>query len=174
MAEKRDSISFPLSSSTMVSNHLIPYLPEQYTQYTFKKTSWKKAATFLKKYLEREGIVKTKDRGGETIILSIDWNHKLIAQFQPYTLSRRPAEQTDTKSTGPANSTPQMVEIRELYKPTGKVLRSILDSQSKSYGHGGAEGYRRKDELYNSVQIREALSEYINQNKELVDPRNPR
>lgn len=158
----------------MISDHLIPYLPEQYTQYTFKKTSWKKAATFLKKHLEKEGIIKTKDRGGETIILSINWNHKFIAEFQPYARSRRPAEQAGTKDTAPVNSTPRMVEIRELYKPTGKVLRSILESQSKSYVHGAEEAYGRKDELYNSVQIREALSEYINLNKELVDPRNPR
>ncbi len=116
----------------MISDHLIPYLPEQYTPYTFKKTSWKKAATFLKKYLEKEGIIKTKDRGGETIILSVNWNHILVAEFQPYTRPRRPAEQTDTKSTGSANFTPQMVEIRELYKPTGKALRSILESLSKS------------------------------------------
>lgn len=67
-----------------------------------------------------------------------------------------------------------MVEIRELYKPTGKVLPSILESLSKSYAHGRWEAYCRKDELYNTVQIREALSEYINKNKELVDPRNPR
>ena len=132
IAEKQNTISFPILSSTMISDHLIPYLPEQYTPYTFKKTSWKKAATFLKKYLEKEGIIKTKDRGGETIILSINWYHKLIAEFQPYTRPRRPAEQTDTKSTGPGTFTPQMVEIRELYKPTGKALRSILESLSKS------------------------------------------
>ena len=124
--------------------------------------------------MEKEGIIKTKDRGGETIILSINWNHKLIAEFQPYAVSRRPAEEADTKTTGPANSAPRVVEIRELYKPTGKVLRSILESQSKSYVHGGGGAYDRKDDLYNSVQIREALSGYISQNKELVDPRNPR
>ena len=32
----------------------------------------------------------------------------------------------------------------------------------------------RKDDLYNASQIREALSAYIAQNSDLVDPRNPR
>jgi translation initiation factor 2D len=120
----------------MISDHLIPYLPEQYTQYTFKKTSWKKAATFLKKYMDKEGIIKTKDRGGETVILSINWNHKLIMEFRPYSRSRKPVEHTESKDLGNSSSFPQMVEVRELYKPTGKVLRSIIESQSHSYGKG--------------------------------------
>jgi translation initiation factor 2D len=112
---------------------LNPYLSAEYAQITFKKTSWKKAATFLKKFLEKEGVVKTKDRGGETVIMSINWNHKLITEFQPYRLSpkevSKPGPAENESSSGPKN---QMLQIRELYKPAGKALKSILEAQSKS------------------------------------------
>jgi translation initiation factor 2D len=108
-------------------------LPEPYAEYTFKKTSWKKAATFLKKYMEKEGLIKTKDRGGEPVIQSINWDHKLIAEFQPYPLEQKKIEKTGTKDTGSSGTSTPMVQVRELYKATGKVLRSILESQRKSY-----------------------------------------
>lgn len=138
-ADKQKSILLPLSSSAIIADHLIPYLPEQYTQYSFKKTSWKKAATFLKKYMEKEGVIRTKDRAGETIILSIDWNHKLITEFQPYSLSHKPTESTDSKVPKASSSVPPMVEVREFYKPTGKVLRAIIESQSQSYSKDSVE-----------------------------------
>lgn len=117
----------------MVSDHLIPYLPEQYAGYTFKKTSWKKAATFLKKYMDKDGIIRTKDRAGETVILSINWNHKLIKEFQPYSRSHKATEYTAPKNSGNVSSPAQMVELRELYKPTGKVLQALLETQSQPY-----------------------------------------
>jgi translation initiation factor 2D len=123
----------PLPSSTLVSTHLNPYLPETFSQLTFKKTSWKKAATFLKKYLEKEGLVKTKDRGGETVVMSINWNHKLIAEFQPYHLSSKENVKTAQVQNEDSSQMPsQQLQIKELYKPSGKVLRAILEAQSKS------------------------------------------
>ena len=132
-SETQSTVSLPLTSSTLISNHLNPYLPEPYAQYNFKKTSWKKAATFLKKYMEKEGLIKTKDRGGELVILSINWNHKLIVEFQPYPLERKEAEKTETTDTSSSALTTQTLQVRELFKPSGKVLRAILESQSKPY-----------------------------------------
>lgn len=40
-SDAQTSISLPLPSSTFVSSYLNPFLPEPYSQYNFKKTSWK-------------------------------------------------------------------------------------------------------------------------------------
>jgi len=122
-------MSFPLLSSTLVSSHLNSYLPEGFEQYTFKKTSWKKAATFLKKYLEKEGVVKTKDRGGDTVILSINWDSKLITEFQPYDLAKKQSEKAP-KQTATLESS-SLVNIQELYRPSGKTLKILLELRSK-------------------------------------------
>jgi translation initiation factor 2D len=113
---------------------LNPYLPEGFEQYTFKKTSWKKAAAFLKKYLEKEGVVKTKDRGGDTIVLSINWEHKLINEFQPYDLATKQSEKVSKQTI--ALDTNSAIKIEDLYKPFGKTLKVLLELQSKkSYFH---------------------------------------
>ena len=127
-SDSQASISFPLLSSTLVSSHLNPFLPEGFEQYNFKKTSWKKAATFLKKYLEKQGVVKTKDRGGDTVVLSINWEHKLITQFHPYDLATK---QSDKALKQPTQETPSVIKIQELYKPSGKTLKVILELLSK-------------------------------------------
>jgi translation initiation factor 2D len=127
----QSNLPLPLSSSTLVSTHLNPYLSEPFSEYNFKKTSWKKAAAFMKKFMEKEGLVKTKDRGGETVILSINWNHKLITEFEPYRLDRK-ENKSSNKELDSATQVPT-IQIQELFKPTGKVLKSILEAQSKSY-----------------------------------------
>ena len=96
----------------------------------FKKTSWKKAATFLKKYLEKEGIVKTKDRAGETVIMSINWNHKLIAEFEPYRLDHHGPAKSQKSDSAPSRS---IIQVHDLYKPSGKAFKAILEAISKPY-----------------------------------------
>ena len=130
LIEAQNSVSLPMLSSTLVSNHLNPYLVEPFAQMNFKKTSWKKVATFLKKYLEKEGVVKTKDRAGETVILSINWNHKLITEFEPYRLGHQgPAKSAKSDSV----SSRSMIQVHDLYKPSGKAFKALLESISKPY-----------------------------------------
>jgi translation initiation factor 2D len=132
-SDAQNAVSLPLTSSTFISSYLNPYLPEMYTQYNFKKTSWKKAAAFLKKYLEKEGVIKTKDRGGETVILSINWNHNLIVEFQPYHLGNKDAHNPGVRN-GPSSTAPtHMMQVRELFKPHGKAFKALLESLSISY-----------------------------------------
>jgi len=56
-----------------------------------------------------------------------------------------------------------MIQVHDLYKPSGKAFKALLESISKP-----------KDDLYTASQVRESLSQYIIQNSNLVDPRNPR
>ena len=145
------------------------WVPADYAQFTFKKTSWKKAATFLKKYLEKEGVIKTKDRGGETVVLSINWDHELIVDFQPYRLSSKEVSKPGSAKND-TESTNQTLQIRELYKPAGKALKAILEAQSKSY----IPICRQRAEKAICIMHSKALSQYATMNPDLVDPRNAR
>jgi hypothetical protein len=131
VSNTQSTISFPLPLSTWVSSHLNPYLPDPFAQYSFKKTSWKKAATFLKKCLEKEGLIRTKDRGGETVILSVKWDHKLITEFEPYQLAKE-TQKRQEKEEQLSTLSVHTIQVTELFKPSGKALKALLDSQSKS------------------------------------------
>jgi len=81
--------------------------------------------------MEKEGVVKTKDRGGETVIMAINWSHKLINEFEAYDLDPKESDKA-TNDNGATQTTSQPAQIRELFKP-GKVLKNILESQAKPY-----------------------------------------
>ena len=76
-------------------------------------------------------MIKTKDRGGETVILSINWTHKLITEFEPYPLGHKEMDRVTDGHASIASS--QMVQVQELYKPSGKAMKAILESVYKSY-----------------------------------------
>jgi hypothetical protein len=126
----QNTLSLPLPSSTLISQYLQPFLPEPFAQYNFKKTSWKKAATFLKKYMEKEGLVRTKDRSGDVVIMSVNWGHKLIQDFKPYPLEKK--DNKEHKATAEEDGAGEMIQIQELFKPTGKVIKILLEELSKS------------------------------------------
>ena len=85
----------------------------------------------MKKFMEKEGLVKTKDRGGETVILSINWNHKLLTEFEPYKVGRKEAEKVSARETDSSNKPSPSIQIQELFKPSGKPFKAILETQSK-------------------------------------------
>jgi translation initiation factor 2D len=88
--EPGNGLSFPLTSSFVIASLVLPFLPTftpaQTSSLQLKKTSWKNAKKFLKA-LDKEGLIKTKDRsGGETVVLDVDWSESAIAGFEPYQL----------------------------------------------------------------------------------------
>ncbi|KAI5787062.1 hypothetical protein EDC01DRAFT_660425 [Geopyxis carbonaria] len=132
---KTSSLEFPLSSSNFASLLIHPYLPPAshfppynllqnigpHPSLTIKKTSWKNVAKFLK-YLEKEGLIKTKTRGGgEIIVLKIIWDFGAIQTFQPYRLpeiskvSIMPALESSKEGNRMA--------INSLYRPNGKAIK---------------------------------------------------
>src|SRR5947199_75941 len=65
-------LKLPIQPAYLISNMIQPYLPiyhdSQAQYYNIKKTSWKNVKKFIK-HLDKEQIVKSKDRNGnETII----------------------------------------------------------------------------------------------------------
>ena len=82
--------------------------------------------------MEKEGLIKTKERSGDVVIMSVNWEHKLIKDFKPYPLEKK--EQKEPKAAANEEvGAGQMIQIREIFKPTGKVIKTLLDLQSKPY-----------------------------------------
>ena len=86
-------LDFPIPQSLFVSNLILPFLPtfteEDTNALQIKKTSWKSAKKFIKA-LEKERLLKSKDRnGGETVIQDVDFGDPAISTFKPYGLPRK-------------------------------------------------------------------------------------
>lgn len=120
---------------------ITPYLPiyrAQQTQfYQIKKTSWKNVKKFIK-YLDKQRLVKSKDRNGqETVILDVDFNDRRVEQFVPYKLPNKNALEGAGKSGAGGNKKPaendggdpavgQTLTVQTLYRPTPKLVPTIF------------------------------------------------
>ncbi|MCJ1358900.1 MAG: hypothetical protein MMC33_008900 [Icmadophila ericetorum] len=99
--DPKHGLDFPIPQSLVISNLILPYLPifnsAQTSQLQMKKTSWKNVKKFIK-VLDKEQLVKSKDRnGGEMVILDVDFNDRAIASFVPYKL---PPKDTPNSESG--------------------------------------------------------------------------
>ena len=100
----RHGLDFPIPQSLFVSNLILPFLPiftdEDTNAMQIKKTSWKSAKKFIKA-LEKEKLLKSKERnGGETVIQDIDFGDPAISSFKPYELPRKDATLQDSGDGG--------------------------------------------------------------------------
>ncbi|KAH1638608.1 hypothetical protein KXV25_004433 [Aspergillus fumigatus] len=171
-------LSLPVQPSALVSNMLTPYLPiyssQQAQYYQIKKTSWKNVKKFIK-YLDKQRLVKSKDRSGqETVIIDVDFNDPRVEQFVPYKLPSKNAVENAGKSV-PGNKTPatsegdpsvgQTITVQTLYRPTGKLTPTIFPALSS----GDPRNYYKYSEVSNR------LDEYIqSQNPPIVSSENRR
>ncbi|KAA8651855.1 hypothetical protein EYZ11_006217 [Aspergillus tanneri] len=136
-------LSLPVQPSALVSNMITPYLPIYTTQqaqfYQIKKTSWKNVKKFIK-YLDKQRLVKSKDRNGqETVILDVDFDDRRVEQFVPYKLPNKNAVEGTGKSGSkkPAASegdpsVGQVLTVQTLYRPTPKLVPTIFPPLSSS------------------------------------------
>ncbi len=159
-------IDLPVNPSILVSNLVQPYLPihfvSQAQYYTMKKTSWKNTKKFIK-YLDKQAIVKSKDRsGGETVIFDIDFDDQHILDFTPYRLPKQREDagggvssQTPSKavSTSSDTSINQILTIQTLIRPSSKLVPDLLPS---------------KTDFYTPNQVSSFLRTYIDQSPELT------
>ena len=89
----RHGLDFPIPQSQLISNHVLPFLPafnaDDVAILQLKRTSWKTAKKFVKA-LEKDGLLKAKERnGGETVIQEVDFEAAEIKEFVPYGLPRK-------------------------------------------------------------------------------------
>jgi translation initiation factor 2D len=125
---------------------ITPFLPifsaQQAQYYQIKKTSWKNVKKFIK-YLDKQLLVKSKDRSGqETIILDVDFNDRQVEQFVPYKLPSKSALENAKKSTGSANkkteatggdpAVGQALTVQTLYRPTQKLTPTVFPALSST------------------------------------------
>ena len=128
-----------------MSELVLPYLPiftpGEAAAFQLKKTSWKNIKKFIK-YLDKEILVKAKDRsGGETIILDVDFDDRAVLEFTPYKLPKKDQNSTsgETQSKNASaeqsrdDSVGQKLKRVVLYKPKDKHA-AIFGAANARYG----------------------------------------
>lgn len=172
-------LQLPVQPSEVISRLVTPYLPIYSTQqaqyYQIKKTSWKNVKKFIK-YLDKERLVKSKDRNGqETVVIDVDFNDHRIEQFTPYRLPTRnivessgkavSGKQKANEETGGDPSVGQVIAVQVLYRPTQKLTPILFPQLSTT----DPKNYYK----YSEVSTR--LDEYVSsQNPPLVSESNRR
>ncbi|KAI9803991.1 MAG: hypothetical protein M1833_000272 [Piccolia ochrophora] len=166
-------LSFPLSSSFIISNLVLPFLPAhtpgQAASLQIKKTSWKNAKKFIK-HLEKEQLLKSKDRsGGETVVLDVDYEDRAVIEFVPYRLPKKGSTSNDTTKVASqtpgteasADSSGKHLKRIGLYRPKEK-LAPIFKS-----AHSGTKDF------YLASELRPIITAYI-ESESLVTTNNKR
>ncbi|RAK98683.1 putative RNA binding protein Ligatin/Tma64 [Aspergillus ibericus CBS 121593] len=173
-------LSLPVQPSALISNMITPHLPiytaKQAQYYQIKKTSWKNVKKFIK-YLDKQRLVKSKDRNGqETVILDVDFNDRRVEQFVPYRLPSKNAIENAGKPAAPGSNKPattdsddpsvgQTLTVQTLYRPTGKLTPTIFPSLSSTH----------PSNYYKYSDVSTHLDQYIqSQNPPIVDRQNKR
>ncbi|KAK9359898.1 hypothetical protein V1504DRAFT_187205 [Lipomyces starkeyi] len=156
-------LEFPQASSTFISAHLQKHLPSSYSSAQLKQTSWKKAARFLKA-MEKEGLVKVKEKGGEVTIMGIaGLDNIAVKDFRSF----------KTAGSRKVNNDSKIPDTSHTDVPAGKlVIKEYY--QIKDKGKAIAEAVsRRTSDYYSVAELRTILLEYIAKEK-LVNEKNPR
>lgn len=153
--------------STLVQPFLPAFTSSQTQALQIKKSSWKNIKKFMK-YLDKQKLVKTKDRdGNEVVILDIDFDDQAILDFKPYRLPKKEsgagagsskgglAEASNASSDEP--SIGQKLQKLELYRPPTKL--------SAIFEVGGSDSRR----LYTTSELREPITSYVELEKLVHD-----
>ncbi|KAF3310049.1 hypothetical protein TWF173_010161 [Orbilia oligospora] len=149
------SLNFPLPSSYVLANLIIPKLPNtQNPNYSIQKTSWKKVQKMLKQ-MDKEDLLKIKERGGDVFVYAVNWDSPRLANFTPYPIvTPKPKKKpVDESAAGPSSSSSSgsstAIKVVELYKPPAKlnILYEAAGVSSKAF--------------YTSSQVRDTLYKYF-------------
>jgi translation initiation factor 2D len=159
-------LKLPIQPAYLISNMIQPYLPiyheSQAPYYNIKKTSWKNTKRFIK-HLDKEQIVKSKERNGhETVIFDVDLEDQRLTHFTPYRLPK-PKETTDggggqaqvsSKDViGADSSINQTLTLQTLIRPSSKLVPDLFPS---------------KTDFYTPAQVTSFLKNYLENNLELT------
>jgi translation initiation factor 2D len=164
-------LDFPLSQSKVMSLLVQPFLPThtaaRAASLQIKKTSWKTIKKFMK-YMDKQQIVKCKDRdGNEVVIMDIDFKDRHVQDFVPYRLPKKDAA-TAASATGKPSSPPsadsavgQKLKLVSLLRPKEKLAPIFNSAKADPRG------------LYTPAELKQVLSTYID-SENLVSPSNRR
>ncbi|KAI9837416.1 MAG: hypothetical protein M1838_004827 [Thelocarpon superellum] len=149
-------LNFPLPSSFVMSDLVLPFLPTfsptQTASLQIKKTSWKNLKKFIK-FLDKEKLIRSKERnGGETVVLDVDFDDVRVVNFAPYSLPKKESShgKAMTSDTGSGDaSIGQQLKQLTLYRPKEK-LRPIFEASQQS-----------TKQLYSASDVRQSVTAYI-------------
>ncbi|KAG8812073.1 hypothetical protein FRC17_002212 [Serendipita sp. 399] len=148
-----DSISFPYSASVLYADGILPFRPSDVniSESVIKNSSYKKLKPFLKS-IEKDGILKLKEIGGELAIMAIDHQHPGVQGVRKYRTfadeEKREAKARAIEETQAANA--KVMTIVELYKPIGSAVSLFKAIHASTTSH------------YSITQLRDdILSRYI-------------
>lgn len=164
-------LDLPLSQSNVMSLLVQPFLPTYTPARTaslqIKKTSWKNLKKFIK-YLDKQRIVKCKDRdGNEVVIWDIDWKDPQIEAFKPYRLPKKDTSTATAPGGKPAvplsadESVGQKLKLATLLRPKEKLSSIFEPSKSDPKG------------LYTPAELKQILIAYI-ESENLIQEKNKR
>ena len=164
-------LDFPLSQSAVMALLVQPFLPAYTPARTaslqMKKSSWKNIKKFIK-YLDKQKIVKCKDRdGNEVAIIDIDFKDPQIEAFVPYRLPKKDTPTVASVNGKPAapltaeSSVGQKLKLISLLRPKEKLAPIFHASNADPRG------------LYTPHELKQLLIAYVESEK-LVNPNNKR
>lgn len=155
-------IDLPIPSSTFMSEYVLNNLPIYHPNVNIKKTSWKKASKFLKT-MEKEKLMKVKEKGGDVSIISLAGSeNEAIARFEPFKVAKKPADKkTDSSSSSDNASSGTTLTVTQFWKP-----KSAAGDFFKAMGQPMSAYYQGSD-------LTKLLQEYIAKEK-IADPKKPK
>lgn len=164
-------LDFPLSQSQVMAQLVQPFLPTYTPARTaslqIKKTSWKNLKKFIKS-LDKQRIVKSKDRdGNEVVILDIDFKDQHIQGFTPYRLPKKEAPQSvgtsdkQEAASGTESSLGQKLKMVSLLRPKEKLAPIFHASKADPRG------------MYTPAELKQVLVAFV-EAENLIDARNKR
>jgi len=83
------------------------------------------------KVMDKEALLKIKERSGEVVIYAVNWDADKISNFKPYPLPKPKKKASDGPSSAPTNNSNSTTKVLELFKPSSK-LTPIYDAISVS------------------------------------------
>jgi translation initiation factor 2D len=164
-------LDFPLSQSNVMTQLVQPFLPTytpaRIASLQIKKSSWKNIKKFIKS-LDKEKIVKCKDRdGNEVVIMDIDFRDQNIVSFVPYRLPKKDAPTSGSANGKPAapmaaeSSVGQKLKLVSLLRPKEKLAPIFHASKADPRG------------LYTPAELKQLLIAYV-EAENLVNAKNKR
>lgn len=122
-----------MAASTFYSEGILPCRPAAApSSVAIKNSTHKKLKPFLKA-VEKEGLIKLKEKNGDIQVTSVDMNHPDIISHRKYRTvgeeERKEAKAASTIAETLANVKPMV--ITELYKPLGSTIDVFSASQAR-------------------------------------------
>jgi translation initiation factor 2D len=166
---KNFGLDFPLTQTVVMSTLVNPFLPaftpHEANQLVIKKSSWKNIRKFIK-HLDKQRIVKSKDRdGNEAVIFDVDFEDQAVLSFKPYRLPKKdppPTNDITASSSAPDSgadpSVGQHIKVHVTYKPKDKLL-PLFGSSDRTF--------------YSAAEIKSAVANYV-ETENLIQSNNKR